>query len=108
DLFYTFGYPLKLDETKLTSFQENKFKDLIMKYGKNIYKEPGKAFLVTIELFAKSIEQNILTPSHFKYENFEFNSQTIEANHKKVKSSIAVYNITNVERDKYLTSLFSH
>lgn len=105
-IFYQFGKPLKLDKNLLSKAQEAEIINLTKALGTNSRSGNSEAYLITIEILTNIMERKIVKPIHFKEYDFEFNENTIISNNRKLAYCTSSFNEINIERDKYLTSLF--
>lgn len=105
--FYQFGKPWRLKRNSLTHKQERKIFEVCRDIGVNSYSAPGQAYLVTIKIYTHLIEEKIININQFEKFDFVFSDDLIFKNQSKINLSKCVFNRDNLERDKYLSELFS-
>jgi hypothetical protein len=106
-LFYTFGKPLIVDSISLNDYQTKSIIELTRSLGKNLYSKGSKKYKITVDIYAKSIENGIISSGQFIERDFVFDETTIISNNSKLLNSKPHFHSVNSLRDKQLSNIFN-
>ena len=93
ELFYEYGKPIKLDYDSLTEKTKNEIFEITKNNSKNINKNGGNSYLMTINVLDILTDKRIIRTNNFIEIAYEFPKKVTEENNRKLTNSIVCSNI---------------